>query len=94
MIQPQRLSTKEGFLTPATWTDLKDIAQSAMSQSQEIKSCIFHSCEVLRGVEIIETESRMGAAGGGGKCVFSTGAEFQFYKKGQAMGMDGGEGCR
>lgn len=56
------------------WPDLEDVMESEMSQLQEIKSCKFHSCEVLRGVEITETESPMGTPGDwgvGGECMFS-----------------------
>ena len=58
---------------------------------------LFHLIRAPRVVKITETESRMVAAGGGGRegmehyCLMGT--DFQIYKMKRVLEMDGGDGC-
>lgn len=57
---------KKEFLTHvATWTKLKDIMLTEISQFHKKRDTVwFHSCEVFRVVKLIETGSRKMSARG------------------------------
>ena len=51
---------RKKILSHATiWMNLEDIMPSEIRQTQKVKYCWFHFCEIYKVVRLIETESGM-----------------------------------